>query len=250
MSFVGASSVGPSLQRRANARNVNTSLLPYGGITDLINSFDYPNLLCFNSPPTQQRHNLVDLDCNLSGDALSIFTAQHKLVVLDCNLSGGALSIFTAQPRAADCVKTFPPPVVPRNFNCTHKFEDVTTEVISSEDNDRKRNALTASDRGEMLGEQPLPLPKKSVFEYISEQDKGRLLSASKDQTVKSSTAAPSHSGSFSAILSGQRCQRSTVWSGHSNFKPFAKDSSKQARYEEYLKTRQGRQSSDMVSDG
>ena len=29
--------------------------LPYGGITYLINSFDYPNLLCFNSPPTQHQ---------------------------------------------------------------------------------------------------------------------------------------------------------------------------------------------------
>ena len=28
----------------ANARNVSTSFLPYGGITYLINSFDYPNL--------------------------------------------------------------------------------------------------------------------------------------------------------------------------------------------------------------
>ena len=35
----------PSLRRRANARNVSTSLLPYDGITYLINSFDYPNLL-------------------------------------------------------------------------------------------------------------------------------------------------------------------------------------------------------------
>ena len=34
-----------SLRRRANARNVSTSFLPYGGITYLINSFDYPNLL-------------------------------------------------------------------------------------------------------------------------------------------------------------------------------------------------------------
>ena len=34
-----------SLRRRADAQNVSTSLLPYGGITYLINSFDYPNLL-------------------------------------------------------------------------------------------------------------------------------------------------------------------------------------------------------------
>ena len=48
-------SVSPSLRRRANARNVSTSFLPYGGITYFINSFDYPYLLCFNSPPTQHQ---------------------------------------------------------------------------------------------------------------------------------------------------------------------------------------------------
>ena len=32
--------------KESNARNVSTSFLPYGGITYLINSFDYPNLLC------------------------------------------------------------------------------------------------------------------------------------------------------------------------------------------------------------
>ena len=37
--------VTSSLRRRANARNVNASFLPYGSITYLINSFDYPNLL-------------------------------------------------------------------------------------------------------------------------------------------------------------------------------------------------------------
>ena len=40
----------PDLLRwRANARNVSTSFLPYGGITYFINSFDYPNLLWYGN---------------------------------------------------------------------------------------------------------------------------------------------------------------------------------------------------------
>ena len=39
------SSVSPSSEPLANARNVSTSFVPYGAITYLINSFDYPNLL-------------------------------------------------------------------------------------------------------------------------------------------------------------------------------------------------------------
>ena len=38
-----------------SSTTVSTSLLPCGGITYLINSFDYPNLLCFNFPPTQHQ---------------------------------------------------------------------------------------------------------------------------------------------------------------------------------------------------
>ena len=34
---------------------INRDNQPYGGITYLINSFDYPYLLCFNSPPTQHQ---------------------------------------------------------------------------------------------------------------------------------------------------------------------------------------------------
>ena len=34
-----------TLRQRANARIVSTSLLPYGGMTYFINSFDYPNFL-------------------------------------------------------------------------------------------------------------------------------------------------------------------------------------------------------------
>ena len=44
-----------SLCRRAKARSVSNSLLPYGGIIYFINSFDYPSFLCFNSPPMQHQ---------------------------------------------------------------------------------------------------------------------------------------------------------------------------------------------------
>ena len=48
-SIVGAVSkeTGAALRPRANARNMSTSFLSYGGITYLINSFDYPNLLYY-----------------------------------------------------------------------------------------------------------------------------------------------------------------------------------------------------------
>ena len=162
---------------------------------------------------------------------------------------GGALSIFTAAPKAMDAMKPFPPPVVPRGFDCTHKFADSITESKSSEETVQKRKILTASDRGQMLGEEPLPAPQKSVFEYLSEEDKERVLSVSKEKPTKPpSTMASTVIGSV-ATDSTQKSWSSSRWSGHSNFKPFMKDSAKQARYEEFLKLRQGGQASQQVPD-
>ena len=42
-----------------NARNVSTSLLPYGGITYFANSFDYPNLSVFKTTGKHWKENIV-----------------------------------------------------------------------------------------------------------------------------------------------------------------------------------------------
>ena len=164
--------------------------------------------------------------------------------------SGGALSIFTATPKAMDVMKEFPPPVVPRDFNSTHTFPNSKTDSNPPlEDAHQKRKALTASDRGEMLGEEPLPTPKKSVFDYMSEEDKARVLKSSKDIAAKPASTASKTAVNSSSIASAQQGWSSKFWSGHSSFKPFAKDSAKQARYEEFLKVQRGEQASQKLSD-
>ena len=171
--------------------------------------------------------------------------------LLLCLTSGGALSIFTNKPKAIDAMKTFPPPVVPRSFDCTHKFDASITGQKSSEEVSHKKKALTATDRGEMLGEEPLPAPQKSVFEYVSEEDKKRVLSASKGVISKPSSKTLSSRASSTARDSIQKSSSSTrwTWAGHSSFKPFLKDPAKQARYEEFLKLRQGEQVSPQVRE-
>ena len=82
----------PFAPTMANARNVSTSLLPYGGITYFINSFDYPNLLCFNSPPTQQQFPTDSLnrliECNLA--------STKGLILLEVTLKALALTACQA----------------------------------------------------------------------------------------------------------------------------------------------------------
>ena len=160
---------------------------------------------------------------------------------------GGALSIFTATPKATDAMKSFPPPVVPRDFNCTHTFSDVTTVTApKSEENNQIRKSLTASDRGEMLGEEPIPTPKKSVFEFMSKEDKERILLSSKEVVPKASSSPPT---AVSSVSSASVNLSSRTWSGHSSFKPFAKDAAKQARYDEFLKTQRREQVSQKLID-
>ena len=159
------------------------------------------------------------------------------------------MSIFTTKPKAMDAFKTFPPPVVPRNFDCTHKFDDSKTVQKSSDEGLNRKKVLTAMDRGEMLGEEPLPAPQKSVFEYLSEEDKKRVLSASMSEISKPSSKIPSEGGSSAVNDSSQKSASSSrwSWSGHSSFKPFVKDPAKQARYEEFLKSKKGEEVSPQV---
>jgi len=148
-----------------------------------------------------------------------------------------------------DAMKPFPPPVVPRGFDCTHKFADSITESKSPEEAARNKKILTASDRGKMLGEESLPAPQKSVFEYLSEEDKKRVLSVSKDKATKPSSTMPSTVMVSLANDSTQKSWSSSRWSDHSSFKPFVKDSAKQARYEEFLRLGPGGQASQKVPD-
>ena len=112
-----------------------------------------------------------------------------------------------------------------------------------------------------MLGEVPLPTPKKSVFDYVSEEDKARLQSvkAQKAQGSSRSTCTPlpsikgtlspasgtSVTGESSKTLAASVSSNENSWSslfatGSSSFKPFAKDPAKQGRYEAYLRLKKG----------
>ena len=51
--YITTAAVAQEGRRKEHCTTANEDRrLSYGGITYLINSFDYPNLLCFNSPPT------------------------------------------------------------------------------------------------------------------------------------------------------------------------------------------------------
>ena len=143
-----------------------------------------------------------------------------------------------------DSIKSFPPPAVPRDFDGNHKFDNLTSPKEASQEG----KTLTAADRGAMLGEEPLPTPKKSVFDYMSKEDKERVMS-SKLVTPKPVSTASATSTYSSATVSAPRKWSSNVHFGSNSFKPFTKDPAKQARYEEFLKARNTEQTCESSND-
>ena len=69
---------------RALSLRRSTSLLPYGGTTYLINSFDYPNLLRFNSPPTQHQFTSSLLEFKETSQILKVSMTGEEFVVCLC----------------------------------------------------------------------------------------------------------------------------------------------------------------------
>lgn len=163
---------------------------------------------------------------------LLIFVQLEDIVQPFNSSIGGALSNFSPASRPRPANKVFPPPSIPRGYQ---PFLSV------KESNERKPNQaetqkhsslhLTSSERGKLLGEEPLPKPIKSVFEYMSKSDKDRL------EFMNSSRVARSSVGK-TTISTEPLLSQKVSFIGPSGFQPFAKDPAKQARYESFLESR------------
>lgn len=147
--------------------------------------------------------------------------------------------------------KVYPPPVVPRDFTPLHKASAEAHKPTpqTRHSSSSKSVKLTAKERGEALGETPLPTPRKSVFDYIAEEDKTRLKEP-KDtrKTKQQSRWSVSGTGTSIGNSHGDGSGRSDESNNtnvpgaskriafeSSGFKPFAKEPEKQARYELFL---------------
>ncbi|CED84251.1 Predicted RNA binding protein, contains G-patch domain [Phaffia rhodozyma] len=179
--------------------------------------------------------------------------------------------IVASQPILED--KWFDPPAMPagwtpkpsRVWNRGRKW-DVTVvgatlpedkgkgrEAISGEDAWKRRQAMTANDRGVALGEstaQPsapsstepvVPNAAKSVFEYLSAKDRERLASLS---SASASSLKPNASEATSVArpsvpilpaLDTPTVDAVTANSALHGYMPFVDDPGKQARYRAYL---------------
>ena len=146
-----------------------------------------------------------------------------------CFLSGGLLSIFAVATKPVAARQYFLPPVIPKDYQPVHSTTQSSEEQQNVQPRQtEKKNHLTVAERGQILGETPIPAPKKSVFEYIAKEDKQRLKDTLEFKELES--------GRNSAGTGHQTA------GGSSTFKPFVKEPRKQERYERYLRIRGGQQ--------
>ncbi|XP_013775608.1 G patch domain-containing protein 1-like [Limulus polyphemus] len=132
-----------------------------------------------------------------------------------------ALEGFHMASKPAIRKKYFPPPSLPSDFKPMHVYTK-KTEASSLSTRRFNRHALTANDRGMILGEKHL-LDTGSVFDLISEEDKEKLNDI-KNFTKKNVKES-------SSLFSNSLVASNTS----SNFKPYASDPEKQQRYDMYL---------------
>lgn len=139
-----------------------------------------------------------------------------------CAILGGALSVFAKASKPKPANKVFAPPPIPKGYQ---PFVDMK-ETYDVKKDEPSVGHLTSDTRGKLLGEQQLQKTTKSVFDLMSIEDKERIASTTKTLQTNSPVVK-----NYS-----QQCSNARAIS----FKPFAKDTAKQARYESFLKSRNG----------
>ncbi|KAF5900210.1 G patch domain-containing protein 1 isoform X1, partial [Clarias magur] len=193
----------------------------------------------------------------------------------DAEYVGKILEGFTLASIPAEAKIVFPPPVLPRDYRPVHYFRPVvdTSSVsplvaqalqasrgqLAQNAPQQSRHTLDSSQRRELLGETSLQGPR-SVFELLDSKDRERLTEIRKATEEKRSTLQERFQSSttppgFLTPLQVPKAQADvqlqprasdtaqqalSVWSSPTaqtsqTFRPFEKNSSKQARYDCFL---------------
>ncbi|KAG0342379.1 hypothetical protein BG000_004930 [Podila horticola] len=139
-------------------------------------------------------------------------------------LQGFVLASANTKP-----LKWYSAPKVPASFVPRPVFsEDITPTAPPSSRYQQPK--LTADDRAMILGETPIDAPRRSVFEYISAENKNRLdsilgmvLDTEGDKTLKKD------------YFEVPKIEQSSAEAALKGFMPFGDNLAKQSRYKQYL---------------
>ncbi|KAJ3090005.1 hypothetical protein HK102_004933 [Quaeritorhiza haematococci] len=137
--------------------------------------------------------------------------------------------VFAKTPLAPP--ENFLPPVVPPNWKPNPPISDSTSKPAPSQTpatgqpGSQRQPQLTAEERREILGEEALKGPQRSVFSFISVKAQGRL-----QEIIDKTREASSSDGEAAAQVSKEQALAALQ-----GFMPFGNDPEKQQRYKRYL---------------
>ncbi|RDD47285.1 G patch domain-containing protein 1 [Trichoplax sp. H2] len=125
--------------------------------------------------------NMTNYDTILNDESYKNDSHQKiavKIVNLVKNRSHGRhqLEGFLLADRSQSPTKKFLPPELPHEYRPIHIFKDDVPVTGSSD----SRHSMLSTQRGQLLGEQPIEGPSQSISGLLSEDDKVRLTNISK----------------------------------------------------------------------
>ncbi|KAI9236763.1 MAG: hypothetical protein BYD32DRAFT_417971 [Podila humilis] len=139
-----------------------------------------------------------------------------------------------ASAASTKSLKWYSAPKVPADFVPHHVFpEDI--KPVAPPSSRQQQLKLTADDRAMVLGETPIDVPRRSVFEYMSAENKNRLdsilgmvLDTEGDKTLKKD------------YFEVPKIEKSSAEAALKGFMPFGDNLAKQSRYKQYLNIQAG----------
>ncbi|KAJ3291007.1 hypothetical protein HK104_006374 [Borealophlyctis nickersoniae] len=129
----------------------------------------------------------------------------------------------------------YPPPEVPADFVAVHAFKDDAPN--RSQPAGHQSSQLTADQRRDILGEEALKGPARSVFAFVPLKEQGRLQQFIEHATK--SRAAKADSGQKETERIPQVGKEAAL-AALKGFMPFGNDLEKQRRYRSYLEVQAG----------
>ncbi|KAG9063471.1 hypothetical protein KI688_004355 [Linnemannia hyalina] len=220
---------------------VTGSRLGFGLLSDSEGDEDESGLFGTGSNSRRRVEMEMDLDTAVSLDkrqkssygSVPTSNSRSASILVYCSDGRPPLAGFILVATKALDPKWYTAPIVPSDFTPRHIFTSDGKTTSSTKQHGQSK--LTADDRALVLGETPIDAPRRSVFEYMSSENKNRL------------------DGALGFVLDvhGEKHLRKDHWevptieksaaeAALQGFIPFSDDISKQRRYKQYLNVQAG----------
>ncbi|OAQ27616.1 hypothetical protein K457DRAFT_156746, partial [Linnemannia elongata AG-77] len=215
--------------------------LSFGLLNDSDDDEEENNVFGTGSKSQRRAEMDLDLDIAVSSDkrrknshgSAPLSNSRPASILVYCSDGRPPLAGFILTATKALDPKWYTAPIVPSDFSPRPIF--ISDGKTTSSSKQLGRSKLTADDRALILGETLIDAPRRSVFEYMSSENKNRLDGAlgfvldveGEKHLRKDHWEVPS-------------IERSAAEAALQGFIPFSDDISKQRRYKQYLNVQAG----------